>query len=170
MLVKLFFLTFLLIIQAINSFNTNKFCYLSDHKNLLCKNYQCGSNICTIDKQSCNQLEIWSNIIDKYMPKLNEKRLGAFYSFFTEINECKMNDYINLKTIVCSNKVKCNRENQSFFRYMIGLKPEECFCSGILKYDCGKDICSVNKAICDQMTNFNSKYKNLFESKIRKCF
>ena len=82
MLVKLFFLTFLLIIQAINTFNTNKFCYLSDHKNLLCKNYQCGSNICTIDKQSYNQLEIWSNIIDKYMPKLNENRLGAFYSFF----------------------------------------------------------------------------------------
>ena len=71
-----------------------------------------------------------------------------------------MNDYIKLSLIVCSNKVKCNRENQSFYAYMIALKPKECFCSGKYKYDCGKDICSVNEKAWKQiMANLNESIK-----------
>ena len=94
------------------------------------------------------------------MPKLNEKREGKFFDFFSKIKKCKMNDYIKLSTIVCSKKSNVIEKNQSFYAYMIGLKPKECFCSGKLKCDCGKDICSVNNKACKQIiANLNKSIK-----------
>ena len=108
------------------------------------------------------------DIVDKYNPKLNEKKTGQFFRFFSELKECTRIDYINLPAIVCSNKVKCNKENQGFFRYMIGLKPKECFCSGKLKYDCGNEYCVANKIVCGDLFESN-KNSTFLSKKIKNC-
>lgn len=167
MIIKFFFLI-LIIFKICNCFKHNYFCVLNDYKNLICKKQQCGENICSKDKESCRNLKKWSDIVDKYNPKLNEKKTDQFFRFFSELKECTRTDYINLPAIVCSNKVKCNKENQGFFRYMIGLKPKECFCSGKLKYDCGNEYCVANKIICGDLFESN-KNSTFLSKKIKNC-
>ena len=65
-------------------------------------------------------------------------------------------------------KSKCKRENQSFFRYIIGLKPKECFCSGKLKYDCGNEMCAFDKTICEFLFD-SDKNLSILLRKAKKC-
>lgn len=175
MLKKIFLLSafFMLYFHYVSCFSQNKFCFLNDYQNLLCKKHQCGSNICSIDGRSCKQLKEWSSLMDKYVPHLGQKRMGEFFEFFSEIKECQMNDYIRLSTIVCSNKMKCDRKNQNFFRYMLALKPTECSCSNNknnFNYNCGyNDYCSIDKYSCERLEFYYSKYDSNLESKIHKC-
>jgi len=53
-------------------------------------------------------------LMDKYMPSMNEKRIGEFFKLFSKNNQT---DYIKFPSFVCSNKVKCDYENQNFFRF-----------------------------------------------------
>jgi hypothetical protein len=155
----------LLFLKSLNSIKPDTFCFLDRYHDSLCKRNQCGINICSFDEKSCTNLKRWSNLTDKYA---DSEKIGPFFNFFSKIKECKTSDYIKLSSIVCSNKLKCNRENQNFFRYMIGLKPKECFCSGKFKYDCGNEFCSVNQKQCDSV--FKSDKKSKLKSKeIKNC-
>lgn len=164
---KMFFkiiVTFLFL-KSLNSLEPNKFCFLNDYSNLFCKKYDCGQNLCSLDEKSCTNLRIWNNLLDKYVPHVRD---GKFLNFFSKIKECKMNDHSKLSSIVCSNKLKCNRENQNFFRYMIGLKPKECSCSRKFNHDCGNEFCSINQNICDAL--FKSNKNSILKSKkIKYC-
>lgn len=143
MRLKLLFIAILLF-ESVKGFIPDNFCFLVDHQNFICKRHQCGNSLCSLDEKSCTNLEKWSNLTYKNTPFLNEKRIDEYFVFFSKIKECKIKEYIKLPSIICSNKYKCKRENQSFFRYIIGLKPKECFCSGKSKYDCGNEMCAFN--------------------------
>ena len=70
--------------------------------------------------------------------------------------------------MVCSNETKCDKENQNFFRFMIGLKPKACFCSGKFGHDCENKFCAINKATCEFLFNKN-KNSLLKSKKIKFC-
>ncbi len=167
MLLKLIVITFIFI-DTTKSFSLNNFCSFIDDQDLICVNHKCGQNICSSDRNSCVYLKIWSKLMYKNTPLINEKRIEDYFSFFSKIKECQINDLIRLSPIVCSNKFKCDRTKQSFFRNLIGLKPKECICSGRFKYDCGNEMCAINKVTCEFLFNKNKNSTSL-SNKIKNC-
>jgi len=155
-------------IETSKSLGLDNFCSFIDDQDLICVDHRCGHNICSIDSNSCIYLKFLSNLIYKNTPLTNEKRIVDYFSFFSRIKECKKSDYIRLSPIVCSNKLKCDRTKQSFFRNIIGLKPKECICSGRFKYDCGNEMCAINKVTCEFLFNKNKNSTSL-SNKIKKC-
>jgi hypothetical protein len=152
---KLSFFITVIFFEAFNCLKPENFCFFIESTNLICKRYQCEENLCSFNKKSCITLRTWSHLNDN---SKNVKRIEEYFKFFSQIKECTKSDHINLKPIVCSNKKKCDRENQSFFRNIIGIKPKECFCSGKLNYDCGNEYCSLNKLSCLYL--FKNSYRN----------
>ena len=164
MFFKVFFLMLIFNCFKVNCFRPDKFCFLIDSQNIICKKHQCEENLCSMDKKSCINLGKWHNLVSNHT---REKIYGEFHNFFAQIKECKKIDYIRLSPIVCSNKLKCDSKKQSFFRNIIGLKPKECFCFGKFKYDCGNEMCAINKKTCEFLFIAN---KNYLTNKIKKCF
>ena len=163
----LILLTFLFLTK-VNSFGIDNFCSFINNQDSICIKYQCGKNICSSDSNSCAHLKIWSNLMYKNTPFLNEKKVEEIFSFFSQIKECKKKDNIKLSQIVCSNKFKCDdRKNVSFFRKYFRIKPKECFCSGKFKHDCGNKMCANNKKTCDFL--FINRNLTSFSEKFKKC-
>ncbi len=168
-ILEIYFLKFILIETVIltRTFGPDNFCYLKDYENSFCERHQCGQNICSIDEESCKNLERWSNLIDKYV--LNRKKIGKLFNFFSLMKQCQLNDQFRLLPLVCSNAVKCDKEKQSFLRFMFGFKPKECFCSGKLNHDCGNDFCSLDMKTCEFLFHNKNKNSSLLKRKIKKC-
>jgi len=156
-------------IAFVKCFTHDHFCsFIDDNKDFVCKRHQCGQNLCSFEKRSCTNLKLWSNLMYKNTPFINEKRIEDYFNLFSKIKGCQKNDYIRLSPIVCSNKLKCDSKKQSFFRNIIGLKPKECFCFGKFKYDCGNEMCAINKVTCKFLFN-KDKNSTSLSNKIKKC-
>ncbi len=164
LLFKLILITFIFV-DTTKSFSLHNFCsFIDNNQDLICKKHQCGQNVCSSDSNSCIRLKLWSNLMSKNKA---EKTFEKIFAFFNQIKECKKTNFIRLSSIVCSNKLKCDRTKQSFFRNIIGFKPKECICSGRYKYDCGNEMCAINKVTCEFL--FNSHENSTSTFKIKKC-
>jgi hypothetical protein len=154
------------------------FCILKQDINTIskCKNYQCGQILCSNNKESCDDLNIWSNTLNKYMFHLFKlysiERIPTllFSIFQSRIQDCKPTDSVSLNSQICLNLKKCKKnlnwssrimDKSSFYKISL-----PCPCSGGLKYDCGNMICSNSKETCDLANNLS---KNYLENNINKC-
>ena len=165
MFFKIIFIGFIFI-ALVKCFTHDHFCsFIDDNKDFICKRHHCGQNLCSFEKRSCTNLKLWSNLMSKNKA---EKTFEKIFAFFNQIKECKKTNFIRLSPIVCSNKLKCDSTKQSFFRNIIGLKPKECICSGRFKYDCGNEMCAINKLTCEFLFNKNKNSTSL-SNKIKKC-
>ena len=146
-----------------------------------CKSYQCSPSLCSNTKQSCDDLNIWSNTFNKYMFHLFKiysiERIPTlvFSIFQSTIQDCKpITDLIALNSEIClSNMNKC-RENINWSSrlniyknpFLIRNFPYCNQCSGQFKYDCGNMICSSSEETCGYINSFNN---NLNTENINKC-
>lgn len=141
--------------NLIKGLKPESFCYLKNNELKLkkCATYQCTFDTCSINKQKCNTLTEWNELIEKYNKFDSIKNLKEIYQDFIEdIKECIDFKYVSLESKVCFKKEKCskkqwpriNRLNNKVFFYA-----KNCECTGKLKFNCGKDFCSLNKNICD---------------------
>ncbi len=121
-------ITFFIIILAlislknsIESIDSENFCKKIKNEN--CLKYDCGTELCSIDKKSCNHFNVWQNIMKKYLKKDNHRT--KYNKFMESIKECNMiqNDGLNSPDNYC-NKAKNNFElffliQMNFFSFLI---------------------------------------------------
>ncbi len=86
-------LILILLNYKIESFKTNNFC--TREKNTKCIKYQCGTKLCSIDKQSCMYLMRWGNLIKQYAQK--EIKRTKYNQFIGNIERCQKKIHKNHK-------------------------------------------------------------------------
>jgi hypothetical protein len=170
---------------------TNQLCYLENKDcvanskdcEIKCQSeykYQCNKNYCTVNKQTCDQLNYLIVLTKSYSglkihetfkrSALYEINLQKYNSFVRNIENCdfkETNSYINE---ICMNKLNCFEKKQ----YLIGngnldvSKNRACPCKQNLNYSCAQFLCAPSKAACDQfLTSIKEKKVNMTD--VKKC-
>jgi hypothetical protein len=150
---------YLLLKDITLSIRSKDFCILNAtiEEEVICKKYQCGFDLCSVDNKSCENLNAWNMIIKKYA---NESmiEIEKLDKFLDNIKECESNEYISLKEQVCSIKQTC----KLFQKYMSDIiskskirtstksKPRSCVCSGKFSFRCGRYFCTESKFTCNR--------------------
>lgn len=83
-------------IKSMKCFESNDFC--KKEKNIRCENYQCGTFYCSIDEISCQNLILWTKLMNKYCKESS----NVYTKFSLSIKNCKK--IVNKK--VWSNRLK----------------------------------------------------------------
>ena len=99
MSLKLLFLLIFLFLIKVNSFGIDNFCSYINNQDSICIKYQCGKNICSSDSNSCTYLKIWSNLMYKNTPFLNEKKVEEIFSFFLKLKNVKKKTTLNCQKL-----------------------------------------------------------------------
>jgi hypothetical protein len=162
---------YFLLIQYNLSIKPEFFCILTENieNEVRCKAEQCGNNLCSIDYKSCENLNNWFTIVNKYIKEL--KNLKLIDQFLEKINECQPNEYISLKKQICSIEAICSIEKK--FELSQLYKPfkfktnKSCNCTGQNKIKCGNNYCTDNKYTCAKV--INSLNDSTFMKHINKC-
>jgi hypothetical protein len=154
------FILLLVILNSLNSLESNDFCLLSQNESLICKHYQCSLDVCSKDKRSCDQLKNLHNNNQNYFNFF--ERMKKLLKISRETKVCRKSEYLSLSTHVCSISNKCNWTKQNMLGQLLKttfVKTQKgCECQSRLKFHCGNNYCSVNKYTCNSI--FNTKKNN----------
>lgn len=145
--------------------------------------YKCEKNICTVDKQECEDyldFSYFTNVIAK-KDKLKSVFLkqdyyeDKFNQFKIKIQNCTEKAYQFKPSDMCLKGVSCYQRQEILSRLnsfgfganrKFALKKIECPCRGDYSYHCGKQYCTVNRLVCDSFTAKNIKLKS---NEIKNC-
>ncbi len=130
---KYFTLVLILVLskyKIIESFKTNDFCIRVNETNK-CLKYDCGTRLCSINKQSCINLIKWRHLSNKYI-KEDIQRI-KYNKFIKSVKNCKTNPTSRLLFIPDN---YCKKADQSIVCEV---------------YTCGKDYCTSNKRSCENL-------------------
>ena len=131
--------------NSIESINSDLFCKKVKNEN--CLKYDCGTELCSFDKKSCNHFNVWQNIMKKYLKKDNHRT--KYNKFMKDIKECNM---IQIDGLNSPNHY-CKKDNMNI----------ECEV-----YSCGENYCSVNKKSCVYFIAFKSLMKGYIKQDMKK--
>jgi hypothetical protein len=129
-------LALILLNYSIESIKPDLFCKKVKNEN--CLKYDCGTELCSIDKKSCNHLNVWHNIMKKYLKKDNHRT--KYNKFMKSIKECNMIQIDGLN----SPDNYCKKDSLNI----------DCEI-----YSCGENYCSINKKSCDFLLTFKTLMK-----------
>jgi len=111
----------------------------------LCSKYQCTSDVCSVDKKSC----------DTFLSSTKKLKKKESINRTNLIKTCRSKEYVSISSEICLNKDRCNEwtPNSYFFKLSIRFQKKECPCnSGELKYKCQNNYCTKNEQTCDIIT------------------
>ena len=141
----------------------------------VCKQEQCGFDLCSTDQKSCENLNNWYMILDTYIAKYNTKidtnKVESLNTFLENIKLCTTFQLIYLKKRVCSIEENCKFNQQYELRQLLKpskLKLKQCACSGRLSFKCGINYCSDNKHTCNKVLKYMSE-STKSEKQINNC-
>ena len=115
--------------------------------------FDCGSNICSVDKDSCEDYQYMiTNIQSMKLIEANtlelvrgfvflKKRLKNFERLINEIKNCPVEKYEWTASDVCLNNQKC-------FDWI----SEKCPCKGEFGLRCNENLCGRHKEACDGLS------------------
>ena len=130
-------LALILLKNSIESINSDLFCKKVKNEN--CLKYDCGTDLCSVDKKSCNHFNVWQNIMKKYLKKDNHRT--KYNKFMKNIKECNILQIDGLN----SPNHYCKKDNMNIVCEV---------------YSCGKNYCSINKQSCDFLILFKTLIKS----------
>jgi len=137
-------LALILLKNSIESINSDLFCKKVKNEN--CLKYDCGTELCSIDKKSCNHFNVWQNIMKKYLKKDNHRT--KYNKFMESIKECNMIQIDGLN----SPDNYCKKANKNM----------ECEI-----YSCGENFCSISKKSCVYLISFKTLMKGYIKQDMK---
>jgi hypothetical protein len=137
-------LALIFIKNSIESIKPDNFC--TKVKNENCLKYDCGTELCSIDKKSCNHFNVWQNIMKKYLKKDDHRT--KYNKFMESIKRCSM---IQIGGLNSANNY-CKKANKKI----------ECEI-----YSCGENYCSINKKSCDFLLIFKTLMKGYIKQDMK---
>jgi hypothetical protein len=130
--------------NSIESIDSENFCKKIKNEN--CLKYDCGTELCSIDKKSCNHFNVWKNIMKKYLKKDNHRT--KYNKFVKSIKRCSM---IQIDGLNSANNY-CKKANKNM----------ECEI-----YSCGENYCSISKKSCVYLISFKSLMKGYIKQDLK---
>lgn len=147
----------------------NSFCILKEktYKDSVCKNYQCLSDVCSIDKASCEKFKDWSELLDRYKNyDFIDRRIKMYQNFVLELKTCRIDENVSLKSEICLNKRKpydYKKWSPLLSKGVIHIKSKFDSCKRHkFTFKCGEMYCTRRQETCDLISNSkNYILKNL---------
>lgn len=132
----------------IKGFKTSDFCIRVNDTNK-CLKYDCGTKLCSINKQSCMNLITWGHIIKQYIKE--EIQRIKYNKFIKSIKNCKTHPTIDSGLLFIPDNY-CKKADQNIVCEV---------------YTCGKDYCTSNKRSCENLITLESVSKTYANNNVR---
>lgn len=158
----------ILIIRSVLSLNSANLCY--SIKDSECKgnfSYQCGKDMCSLNKEICNKYK-------RYSHSFAFRSFIPLIQFHKEIKRC---DYylnetrIDFNKYYCLNRNDCLESNKLIINgitFKNELKKIDCKCHSDFEYKCNRNYCAKDFDSCKMIQILkNIKIKNCKNRKLR---